>query len=332
MNTWVDFKALRKNLRFEKVLQHFKVEIKAKGKQHHGFCPLPTHEGKKNSQSFSANLEKGIFQCFGCGAKGNVLDFAVLMDGGNPGNGDDLRKTAVKLQKEFGLGSDTPPRNDIPPESKPTIQAVVNAPLDFELKTLDASHPYLRNRGFTAETISTFGLGYCGKGYLKGRIAIPLHDQLGQLIGYAGRIVDDKMESDEEPRYKFPGLRERKGIKYEFRKSEFVYGGHRIKEQVDDLVVVEGFPSVWWLHQHKIENVVGFMGWSCSEAQAKLIISLTKPGGRVWLMPDGDPSGERCANSALFFISPHRFVRWAKLQMKKQPTDYSAEALKKLLS
>jgi DNA primase len=44
------------------------------------FCPQPNHQGKKNSPSFPANLEKGIFQCFGCGAKGNVLEFAAMME------------------------------------------------------------------------------------------------------------------------------------------------------------------------------------------------------------------------------------------------------------
>ena len=34
-----------------------------------------------------------------------------------------------------------------------------NAPLDFELKGLDAEHPYLLSRGFTPETIEQFGLG-----------------------------------------------------------------------------------------------------------------------------------------------------------------------------
>src|ERR1051325_5022625 len=104
MSTWVDFKALRQTLSFEAVLRHYKIEPKIKGSQYHGFCPLPNHNGKRNSPSFSANLEKGIFQCFGCGAKGNVLDFTVLMDGGSKDKPDDVRKTALRLQEKFGLG------------------------------------------------------------------------------------------------------------------------------------------------------------------------------------------------------------------------------------
>jgi DNA primase len=336
MSAWIDFKELRAKLSFEQVLQHYKVEVKAKGSQHHGFCPFPKHEGKRNSPSFSASLEKKIFQCFGCGAKGNILDFAVLMEGGTLGDGDALRKTALGLEAKFGLGkqSNAPRPKQVapPPAPRTSTKTVVNAKLDFELKTLDFGHPYLRGRGFTNETIQRFGLGYCSKGYLEGRIAVPLHDHAGNLVGYAGRIVDDALIDEENPRYKFPGHREHKGVSYEFRKSEFLYGGYLIKKPVDDLAVVEGFPSVWWLQQHAIQNVVALMGWSCSESQSRLVTSLTKPNGRVWLLSDGDDAGNRCAESVLPLVAQHRLVRWIKLDEGKQPTDYQAAQLRSFLN
>jgi DNA primase len=335
MSAWIDFKELRAKLSFEQVLRHYKVEVKTKGKQHHGFCPLPNHDGKKNSPSFSASLEKKIFQCFGCGAKGNLLDFAVLMEGGKPGDGDALRKTALTLQERFGLGMQSkvpqPELTAPTPTPRTSTKTVVNAKLDFELKTLDFDHPYLRSRGFTEETSRHFGLGFCSKGYLKGRVVVPLHDHIGQLVGYAGRIVDDTLIDENNPRYKFPGERMHKGITYEFRKSEFLYGGYHIREPIDDIIVVEGFPAVWWLHQNSIPNVVGLMGWSCSGAQAKLIANLTKPNGIVWLLSDGDDAGNRCAETLLPLVSQHRCVRWVKLDEGEQPTDYSGDELRKLL-
>src|ERR1017187_7513190 len=142
MKTWIDFKALRAKLDFEQVLRHYGVEVKRKGKQHQGFCPLPDHNGKKNSPSFSANLEKGIFQCFGCGAKGNVLDFAALMEKADPKDGAALLTVAADLQKRFcpelgdvstetkkavaKMPEKTEPKNDLP--------IVINPPLGFELK------------------------------------------------------------------------------------------------------------------------------------------------------------------------------------------------------
>src|SRR5580704_6987555 len=98
---WIDFKALRAKLDFAKVLENYGVEVKAKGRQHLGYCPLPNHNGKRNSPSFSASLEKGIFQCFGCGAKGNILDFAALMSNADPKDGTALRKVARELQDRF---------------------------------------------------------------------------------------------------------------------------------------------------------------------------------------------------------------------------------------
>src|SRR5579859_5158222 len=110
VTTWIDFKKLRRKLDFEQVLRHYGVEVKRKGNQHHSYCPLPNHNGKKNSPSFSANLERGIFQCFGCGAKGNVLEFAALMEKADSKDGSALHKIAADLQKRFcpELGDTSP--------------------------------------------------------------------------------------------------------------------------------------------------------------------------------------------------------------------------------
>lgn len=344
---WIDFKELREQLDFQAVLKHYAVELRIKGKQHQGFCPLPTHSGQHRSPSFSANLERKVWQCFGCGAKGNLLDFAVRMEGLDPENGEHVRKVALELQERFldnkqqNEGTtrkkpETPPApsadKDVgaaaPADSRPRK---VNAPLAFELKELDATHPYLTDRGFTAETIAHFGLGYCNRGLMKGRIAIPLQDGGGALIGYAGRLVDESQVGADHPKYRFPSEREHEGTVFEFHKSLFVYNGHRLQRPVDDLVVVEGFPSVWWLWQHGFRSMVALMGAACSDTQATLIVGSTHPRGRVWILPDGDDAGARCAESILVRVTPYRFARWVKLGRGKQPTDCSPKELSELL-
>lgn len=82
-----------------------------------------------------------------------------------------------------------PPRRHVPVEDAAT--PAPNAPLSFTLHHVDPCHPYLAGRGLAAETIRTFGVGlYRGRGFLRGRIVIPIHDEHGALIAYAGRAID----------------------------------------------------------------------------------------------------------------------------------------------
>jgi DNA primase len=346
--TWINFNVLRKGLSFEKVLQLYGVDVrrKAPGNRHVGFCPLPTHQGKRRSPSFSAKLDFGVWQCFGCKASGNVLDFAVRMEGLDPQDRQHLRQVSLRLQQTFhvpGASDRNPgkenrsapkPRSTPPPQppaapAKPKLPVVVNQPLDFELKDLDPEHPYLTERGFQRETIRHFGLGYCNRGLMKGRVAIPLHDHEGRLVGYGGRLVDDSVIDADHPKYLLPGPREREGKLYEFRKSLLLYNGWHIQRPVDELIVVEGFPACWWLWQWGYPNTVALMGSDCSDEQAKLIAALVSPAGRAWLFPDSGPGGEHCASSALARVAPHRFVRWVKCA--GQPTDRTPGDLSSLL-
>jgi DNA primase len=336
---WINFKELRERLNPQEVLAYYKINVRVKGDQAQGFCPLPghnKHEGKRRSPSFCVNLKRGIFQCFSCGQSGNLIDLAVLLEGFDPRQSADVRKVAVHLDERYpapgtaktAAPSRRPERNT--PPAMPSQQVIVNARLDFELKHLDPKHPYLASRGFSPETIEHFGLGYCGKGMMSERIAIPLHDASGNLIGYAGRLVDDTKVSEEKPKYLFPGTRERGNTLHEFHKSDFLYNGHEITLPVDDLIVVEGFASVWWLWQHGHTDVVGLMGSSVSDRQVDRIDELLKPDGQLWILADADAAGERCAHELFSRLAPRHFVRWPKLN-RGQPTDVTGADLTVLL-
>jgi DNA primase len=389
--TWLDFKQLRRDVPIADVLRHYSVDLKVTGAQGSGFCPLPTHDGgrsagRKRSPSFSVNLAKNIWQCFGCGASGNVLDLACRLEGLNPDDGQQVRKVALKLVRALGLNGDAddhqivehkpdrahrPPRQAERPQAKwgrdrtqkPAAPAtneegqalekpalaevvgvdhlkgdrserdstasrlVINGKLDFTLKQLDVEHPYMTERGLVPATIAAFGLGVASRGLMKHRLAIPIHDEAGDLIAYAGRIVDDTLIDEKTPKYLLPAPRERDGVRYEFRKSLVLYNLHRLKRPVDDLVVVEGYASVWSLHQSGYHNVVALMGSACSTEQLQLIVEATAPAGTVWLMPDGDDAGERCAHDLLVRLASHRTVRWLKLGTGEQPTDLDQNEL-----
>ena len=342
----INFAELRSQLSFAAVLAHYQVQGKEKGgEQWQGYCPFASHVhkgdgGKPRSPSFSVNFARSIYNCFGCGGKGNVLEFVVRMEGLNPENGEELRQGALRAQDLF-LGGEqryggpelstskvpTPPPT--PKESpKEELPVVANAPLDFTLQGLDPEHPYLSSRGFTPETSRHFGLGFASRGLMKDRIAIPLQNQEGQLVGYAGRVVDDDLVGEDNPKYRFPGDREKAGTKFVFRKSELLYHPDELRGvKCKYLFLVEGFPSVWWFWQHRIRPVVAVMGSSISECQAQLVCDLTTVDARIVLIPDGDAAGERLGRSALELLAPHRFVRWQQLAASKQPTDYSGEEL-----
>lgn len=355
MATWISFKELRERIPIARVLQEYNVQLKVRGEKATGLCPLPTHpmrnDGKKRSPSFSVHLGKGIWHCFGCGAKGNALDLGARLQGLNPDDPLQLRKAGLKLAETFGIecerpngrGRDAngdhkrsvPIAQPAPPEpavvSDPPTRVLVNEPIDFELKNLDPHHPYLADRGFTQQTIEHFGLGFCSRGMMKDRIAIPIHDPAGRLVGYAGRLVDDEKIDEEHPRYLFPGQRKHGGITYEFRKSMLVYNLHRVGGEVHDLIVVEGFASVWWLHQNGYPHALSLMGSSCSPQQASLIAHHLSNQGRIWLFTDGNCAGAQMAAQALPLLASHRFTRLVKLEADQQPTDCNADDLCRLL-
>ncbi len=152
---------------------------------------------------------KSAWYCFGCKAGGNILDFVAKKEEVS------IRTAALKLDSWFELGlvekekpqaeepaapAETPAASlDSPPAAKETLPTS-NPPLAFTLKTLDPHHESLSLLGFNTETIERFGAGYCMKGLLKERLAIPIYRAEGELVAYAGLAV----EAGATPRYLFP--------------------------------------------------------------------------------------------------------------------------------
>ena len=49
------------------------VALKKRGREHVGLCPF--HNEK--SPSFTVSEDKGFYHCFGCGAHGSAIDYAM---------------------------------------------------------------------------------------------------------------------------------------------------------------------------------------------------------------------------------------------------------------
>jgi DNA primase len=332
---YVSFDEVKARVTMEQLLEHYGLlheQVKRTGDELAVHCIFHAND---KTPSLKINTAKNIFNCFGCGSGGDVIGFVVLKEGIATGSHDrDRREAALRLQEWFMLdgkpvkttrrhahrrtspataaavGRDTPSTDGrraqaaSKPARKGEEAVTANPPLSFTLQHIDPSHPYLKARGLTDETITTFGLGYfSGKGSMHGRIVIPVHNEHGELVAYAGRWPRDPPEH--EPKYKLPA---------NFHKSLVLYNLNRAREHTTDgLIVVEGFMSVFALWQNGRRNVVAVMGNHVSFEQEQFITATVGPKGRVLIAFDDDEAGRKGSADVAARLAPHVFVRTVSL-------------------
>ena len=312
-DNWVDFKAVKAAVNFPAVLAHYQVNwLREKGDELRGRCPIHQGEGQN---SFHVNLSKNAFHCFSCKAHGNVLDFVAAMEKCS------VRDAAIKLAEWFPIsGEPAAAAKEKPADSDEGVgdtETTVNKPLTFQLKDVDCSHPYLADRGISKETAEYFGVGFfSGKGSMSGRIVIPIHNQYGELVAYAGRAIDGS-----EPRYKLPAG---------FHKSLELFNLHRLIRGTSmrrRVVVVEGFFDCIKLSEAGF-CCVALMGCSMSATQEGLLL---RHFGGVWLMLGGDEAGRQATAECLPRLASGTWVRAAIVPAEKQPDQLSSEDLRTIL-
>ena len=97
----IDFAHLKRQLPWERVLDHLGIasRLKGAGAQRRGPCPI--HRGDGRGRTFSVELEKHAFPCFAkeCGAKGDVIDLWAGV------HRQSLREAALDLVRTFNLES-----------------------------------------------------------------------------------------------------------------------------------------------------------------------------------------------------------------------------------
>ena len=340
---FVDFKAVKAAITMEQVLQHYGLLEKFKRGTDSLNGPCPIHNGSNPTQ-FRVSISKNIWNCFSeCKHGGNVLDFiaemekvsihaaalkaigwfkldpqamAATSDNGEPGETDRPTPAPTAAPKPA-----SPPRPA--PASTPESSAP-NTPLKFRLDKLERSHPYLlEERGLTPETIVDFGIGFCSKGMMADRIAIPIHNVKGEVVAYAGRFVGEPGE--DTPKYKLPPG---------FRKSQELFNIDRaIKQPAEmSLVIVEGFFDAMKLHQHGCRKVVALMGSTLSAAQEELIRQHTNSKSHVIVMLDENEAGKAgrediaCRLSKFCFVRVHQFD-----QPDMEPEHLTAEQVQQFM-
>jgi DNA primase len=315
---WVSFEEVKSRVSMQDVLAHYglmkgTVEKPSKRGIELRLC-CPFHED--STPSLSINAETGKFHCFGCHAKGgDIFDFVVSKEGIAGSDRTKSRRQAALLIKDwFGVPSEVTlaPHTAPAAESAAAVEEVtpakdateepINPPLTFTFKHLDTRHPYLKDRGLSEATIDFFGLGHhAGKGIMHNRVVIPIHNEQGELVAYAGRWPADTGWPDGSQKYALPPG---------FRKSHVLFNLHRAREHArEGLIVVEGFFTVFEFWQRGRKNVVALMGSSMSAEQERLIVETVGPKGRVLLALDNDEAGRRGSADALHRLSSQVFVR-----------------------
>lgn len=307
---WMDFAAVKARVSIGELLAWHGLAIPAQAVKWRGRCPV---HGGQGEQSFHVHLSRNVFHCFACGANGDVLDLAVALEGGT------LAQAARRLDDRF---SSSPSRWPVQPQCAPGVRTVTKgrqrlAPLRFQLKGVRPDHPWIASRGIHPETAAVFGVGvYSGRGLMRNRCVIPIHDDQGRLVAYAGRSLGQA-----QPRYLFPSG---------FAKSGALFNFHRASAECGHaVIVVEGFFDCMRVWQAGHRATVALMGVAMSQDQQLLLTSRFR---RVVLMLDGDDAGRNAARKLAARLRPYVEVRLVHLPEGSQPDKASDLEINNFLS
>jgi DNA primase len=335
---FVDFKAVKAAITMEQVLGHYGLMDKFKRGTDCLSGPCPIHKGSNPTQ-FRVSLSKNVWNCFSqCKQGGNTLDFIAKMDDVSIHAAAtkaiewfnlDPEAMSADSEEEAGAAVEAPKTGETPrPRPAVTLEpaqenGAPNKPLQFRLDNLERAHPYLAERGLTPETIVDFGLGYCSRGMMAYRIAIPIHNVKGEVVAYAGRFPSEPPEGT--AKYKLP---------QGFRKSLELFNIDRaIKESPEKpLLIVEGFFDAMKLHQEGCRKVVALMGSTMSAAQEALIKKHTDRNSQIIVMLDEDEAGRAGREDIAVRLSKFAFVKVHTFEHDgQQPDQLSAEEIHNLL-
>lgn len=248
---YLDIKQIKKSVSIIQLIEYYNINLK-KTKHNAWSGPCPIHHGD-NTNAFHINTDKNVFNCFTRCGGGNVIDLVMKMEN------LPFYQAALFMYKQF-------------------ITTPTNEPCITELQ-LDYDHHYLFNRGIDTLMAKQFQIGFCSHGMMKNRIAIPIHDEQGNLVAYCGRAVD----RNTLPKYLFP-----KG----FVKSNYLFNFFRTTSRLfsNHCIIVEGFFDVFFLKKLGY-NAVALMGCRIYPKQLELL--KTTGEYQYFLMLDGDKAGRK---------------------------------------
>ncbi len=200
--------------------------------------PCLFHEEEHASLCIDTNT--GVFHCFGCGAKGDIIDLVAKIEGVN------RLKALVIAQKIGGNSTHAIPiekqnRNWLH-EAKVEFNSCIK-PSWSQIK----SH-YILNRGFLPKTLKEFDVRL--DPFSNYPLIIPLYEN-NKFRGYVRRRIDG---NDDDRKYLY-----NKG----FRRNNVLIGSYR----KGVILVTEGILDLMKAWQGGFRNVCCFLGWKPTKYQ-----------------------------------------------------------------
>ncbi len=319
-----------------------RVKLTRRGREYIGLCPF--HNEK--TPSFSVVEDKGFYHCFGCGAHGDVIGFAMQTESLT------FPEAVEQLARKAGLQvPQATPEERQREERAQTLQGAVEAACVFfeaQLREPGGSRAreYLARRGLDESSWKRFRLGYApdsrealkhalgGKfpeallieagllhksddgrtfDYFRGRVIFPIGDRRGAIIAFGARALDN----DTQPKYlNSPDTPL-------FAKGRVLYGlasARAAAARDPSAIVAEGYMDVIALRRAGFHTAVAPLGTALTETQ---IEELWKLAPEPVLCFDGDAAGQRAASRALEralpLLKPGFSLRFATLPAGEDP-------------
>ena len=285
-----------------------------------GRCPF--HD--ERSPSFSVNAGKKLYYCFGCGAKGDVIDFVRQTETVDYLGAIEWLAARYGLELEFEQAS---PAEEARRRRDDRLRSLLEETARWYARRLatgaagEAARAYLAGRGLSDEVIERFGLGLApdswdglsraaqGRGYtvdeliaaglalraartgnvidhFRNRLMFPIADARGRVVAFGGRVLPG---SDDKRKY----VNSPEGPL--FHKGDVLYGLHLARTEIarrDLALVVEGYTDALALAQAGHPNVVASQGTALTERQLRLLRGLSR---NVVLLFDADAAGADAA-------------------------------------
>ncbi len=315
------------------------VPLTQRGKNYFGICPF--HDD--HNPSMSVSPEKGVYKCFVCGNAGNVFNF--VMEYEKVSFYEAVKIVADKIGVSIDISTSKKENT-----KKSPLYDIYNIAYKFYQNNLNTVYgkdakKYLLNRKIDEDVIKNFNIGLSlsdselcnalkAKGFkdddivssgvavqngnniydiYKNRIMFPLYDLEGNVVGFSGRIYNQKSES------KYINTKETEI----FKKGELLYNYHIAKKEArkeKNIIVVEGFMDVIRLSTVGIVNVVATMGTAVTKYQLNLIQKLAP---NITLMFDGDKAGEKATNAFIELANGNDSnIKVVRLEDNLDPDEY----------